>query len=35
MFTDAFKALRAGLLEVVREFKRRRWARRFHGECEL
>lgn len=29
MFTDLFKAMRAGLREVAREFKRLRWLRQF------
>jgi hypothetical protein len=34
MFSDAFKAIRAGLAELAREFKRRRWLRRYHEQGE-
>ncbi len=31
MFKDAFKAIRAGLQEMAREWKRRRYLRKFNA----
>jgi hypothetical protein len=35
MFSDALKAIRAGLSEMAREFKRRRWLRKYRSSIEL